>query len=153
MLRHWKAIAISLSALATTVVAAQHQTSKSRARRRWRSSLFDPKHDGGWGQAFEEARPAIEKAIGSPIPVVEKVPEDAAAITPPAERFIQRGYNVIDAFGYSDTFKKLAEAHPEVAFLNRAGITNGPNLESVLRPDLPEPISMRHGGCGSLQDR
>lgn len=131
MLRHWKAIAISLSALATTVVAANADF-QIKGAPKVAIILFDPKHDGGWGQAFEEARPAIEKAIGSPIPVVEKVPEDAAAITPPAERFIQRGYNVIigTAFGYSDTFKKLAEAHPEVAFLNGAGITNGPNLES-----------------------
>jgi basic membrane protein A and related proteins len=94
--------------------------------------LFGPKNDGGWSQAFEEARPELEKAIGAKIPVVEKVPEDASAITPPAERFIQRGYNVIigTAFGYSDTFKKLSEAHPKVAFLDASGITNGPNLES-----------------------
>jgi len=94
--------------------------------------LFGPKNDGGWSQAFEEARPALEKAIGSSIQMVEKVPEDSASITPPAERFIQRGYNIIigTAFGYSDTFKKLSEAHPKVAFLNASGITNGPNLES-----------------------
>lgn len=94
--------------------------------------LFGPKNDGGWSQAFEEARPLMEKAIGSPIPMVEKVPEDAASITPPAERFIQRGYNVIigTAFGYSDTFKKLSEAHPKIAFLDASGTTNGPNLES-----------------------
>lgn len=94
--------------------------------------LFGPKNDGGWSQSFEEARPQIEKALGITIPVVEKIPEDAASITPPAERFIQRGYNVIigTAFGYSDTFKKLADAHPKVAFLNASGITNGPNLES-----------------------
>ncbi len=94
--------------------------------------LFGPKNDGGWSQSFEEARPELEKVIGAKIPVVDKVPEDASAITPPAERFIQRGYNVIigTAFGYSDTFKKLAEEHPKVAFLNATGITNGPNLES-----------------------
>ncbi|MQT14922.1 BMP family ABC transporter substrate-binding protein [Segnochrobactrum spirostomi] len=94
--------------------------------------LFGPKNDGGWSQAFMEALPAMEKALGETIPVVDKVPEDAASITPPAERFIQRGYNVIigTAFGYSDTFKKLSEAHPDVAFLNASGTTNGPNLES-----------------------
>lgn len=94
--------------------------------------LFGPKNDGGWSQAFEEARPSLEKVMGATIPVVDKVPEDAASITPPVERFIQRGHNVIigTAFGYSDTFKKLSEKHPKVAFLNASGITNGPNLES-----------------------
>lgn len=94
--------------------------------------LFGPKNDGGWGQAFEEARPTLEKVMGATIPEVDKVPEDAASIMPPAERFIQRGYNVIigTAFGYSDTFKKLADKYPHVAFLNASGITNSGNLES-----------------------
>lgn len=131
MSRLWNAIAISTAALIATAAGAAADFQVKGAPKA-AIILFGPKNDGGWSQAFEEARPAIEKAIGTSIPVVEKVPEDAAAITPPAERFIQRGYNVIigTAFGYSDTFKKLADAHPEVAFLNASGITNGPNLES-----------------------
>lgn len=93
---------------------------------------FKAKNDGGWTQAFEEARPQMEKALGLQIPYVENIAEDAAQITPPAEKFIQRGYNIIigTAFGYSDTFKELAAKHPDVAFLNAAGTTNGPNLQS-----------------------
>ena len=93
---------------------------------------FKAKNDGGWTQAFEEARPKMEKALGMQIPFVENIAEDAAQITPPAEKFIQRGYNIIigTAFGYSDTFKELAAKHPDVAFLNAAGTTNGPNLQS-----------------------
>jgi basic membrane lipoprotein Med (substrate-binding protein (PBP1-ABC) superfamily) len=93
---------------------------------------FKAKNDGGWTQAFDEARPKIEAAMGQQIPYVENIPEDAAQIAPPAEKFIQRGYNIIigTAFGYSDTFKELAAKHPDVAFLNAAGTTNGPNLQS-----------------------
>ncbi len=93
---------------------------------------FKAKNDGGWTQAFDEARPRIEAAMGQKIPYVENIAEDAAQITPPAEKFIQRGYNIIigTAFGYSDTFKELAQKHPDVAFLNAAGTTNGPNLQS-----------------------
>src|SRR6202035_2219796 len=93
---------------------------------------FKAKNDGGWTQAFEEARLKMEKALGMQIPYVENIAEDAAQITPPAEKFIQRGYNIIigTAFGYSDTFKELAAKHPDVAFLNAAGTTNGPNLQS-----------------------
>jgi basic membrane protein A and related proteins len=93
---------------------------------------FDVKTDGGWTQAFDEARIKIEQALGQKIQFVEKVPENASAIRPAAERFIQRGANVIigTAFGYSDTFKELAAKHPTVAFLNGSGTTNGANLQS-----------------------
>lgn len=71
---------------------------------------FKAKNDGGWTQAFDEAKPKIEATMKQQIPYVENIAEDAAQITPPAEKFIQRGYNVIvgTAFGYSDTFKELA---------------------------------------------
>jgi basic membrane protein A len=93
---------------------------------------FAEKHDGGWTQAFDEARPKIEQALGQKIPFVENVPEVAGKITPAAETFISHGYNVIigTAFGYSDTFKELSQKYPKVAFLNASGTTNGPNLES-----------------------
>jgi len=93
---------------------------------------FNAKTDGGWTQAFDEARPKMEAALNMQIPYVENVPEVAGQIRPAAERFIQRGFNVIigTAFGYSDTFKELSEKYPKVAFLNAAGTTNGPNLES-----------------------
>ena len=45
---------------------------------------FNAKNDGGWTQAFEEARVKMEKALGMQIPYVENIPEDAAQITPPA---------------------------------------------------------------------
>ncbi len=94
--------------------------------------IFTQKNDGGWSQALDEARQRMEKELGATIPVVENVPENATAIRPAVELLIQRGYNIIigSAFGYSDTLKELSEKYPEVAFLNPAGTTNGPNLES-----------------------
>ena len=95
--------------------------------------IFGPKNDGGWSQSFDEARVRMEESLGITIPFVDSIPENATAIRPPVELFIQRGANIIigSAFGYSDTFKELAEQYPNVAFMNGAGITNGPNLESV----------------------
>lgn len=94
--------------------------------------LFGPRNDGGWSQAFEESRVRTEKALGIQIPVVEGIKESSSAIRPAVELFIKRGYNVIigTAFGYSDTFKELAEKYPKVAFVNGSGTTNGANLES-----------------------
>ena len=94
--------------------------------------IFSQKNDGGWSQALDEARQKIEKELGVSIPVVENVPENATAVRPAVELLIQRGFNIIvgSAFGYSDTFKELSQKYPDVAFLNPAGTTNGPNLES-----------------------
>ena len=116
---------------------------------------FADKTDGGWTQAFDEARPKMEAALGQKIPFVENVPEIAGKITPAAETFISRGSNIVigTAFGYSDTFKELSEKYPKVAFLNASGTTNGPNLEVVLWPDLSEPISLRHGRGRYVKER
>ncbi|MFT4267234.1 MAG: BMP family ABC transporter substrate-binding protein [Xenophilus sp.] len=93
---------------------------------------YGPKNDGGWTQTFEEARVKIEAALGTRIQFAENIGEDASVITPAAERFISRGANIVigTAFGQSDAFKDLAAKHPDVAFLNASGTTNGPNLES-----------------------
>jgi basic membrane protein A len=93
---------------------------------------YDEKVDGGWTQSFDESRSKIEAALNIRIPFVEKVPGVAGQIRPAAERFIERGYNVIigTGFAYSDTFKELAQKYSKIAFLNASGTTNGPNLES-----------------------
>jgi len=93
---------------------------------------ISPRNDGGWTQAFDEARVKLEKELDQKIQYVESVPENAAAITPVVDRLIARGANVIigTAFGYSDTFLELSKKYPEVAFLNGSGTTNAANLES-----------------------
>jgi basic membrane protein A len=94
---------------------------------------FNAKNDGGWTQAFDEARLKMEPALGQKtIPYVENIPEDAVKIRPAADQLIARGYNIIigTAFGYSDTFKQLAEKYPQVAFLDASGTVNGVNLQS-----------------------
>ena len=95
--------------------------------------IFSQKNDGGWSQSLEEARVKVEKELGITIPVVENVPENATAIRPAVELFIDRGANIIlgSAFGYSDTFLELAKQYPKVAFINPAGTTNAANLQSI----------------------
>ena len=117
--------------------------------------IFAQKNDGGWSQSFDEARQRMEKSLGITIPFVENVPENATAIRPPAELFIGKGYNIIigSAFGYSDTFKELSEKYPNVAFLNGAGTTNGPNLESFYGRTYESAVSLRHGRRRRFEDR
>jgi basic membrane protein A len=94
---------------------------------------LNAKNDGGWQQAVDEARLKIEKETGTQIAYVESIPDDAAKIIPAAERYIQRGYNVIigSSFGYSDAFKTLAQKHPDVAFIDISGTQHAANLGSV----------------------
>jgi basic membrane lipoprotein Med (substrate-binding protein (PBP1-ABC) superfamily) len=94
--------------------------------------LFADINDGGWTQAFNEARVRMEKSLNTKIPYVENIPEVAGKIKPAAEEFIAHGYDIIigTGFGYSDSFKDLTIKYPKVAFLNASGTTNGPNLES-----------------------
>jgi basic membrane lipoprotein Med (substrate-binding protein (PBP1-ABC) superfamily) len=126
-------LAVAVSYAAFTVAPAYAEGFTLSAPPKIAMIYFDSKTDGGWTQAFDEARPKIEAALKQKdIPFVEKVAEDAAQIRPAAEKFISRGYNIIigTAFGYSDTFKELAAKYPKVAFLDASGTVNGPNLQS-----------------------
>jgi len=95
--------------------------------------IFSQVNDRGWSQALNEAREKVEKKLGIKIPLVQNIPENATAIRPAVELLIDHGANIIigSAFGYSDTFLELSKKYPHVAFINPAGTTNGPNLESV----------------------
>ena len=131
--RHLLALAAAVTLSAALVPAAQAQAPfKLKGAPKIAMLYFGPKNDGGWTQAFDEARVKIEAALGQKIQFVESIPEDASVIKPTAERFIQRGANIVigTAFGYSDAFKDLAAKYPDVAFLNGSGTTNGPNLQS-----------------------
>ena len=88
--------------------------------------------DGGWNEAFENARNSVEKELGLKIAVTESVPEEATAIRGAIDLYVQRGYNIIvgTTYGYSDGILEAAKDYPDVAFLNGAGITNAGNLES-----------------------
>ncbi|GAB0114688.1 BMP family ABC transporter substrate-binding protein [Acidisoma sp. C75] len=88
--------------------------------------------DGGWTGAQNRARLVLQKEFHQHIPYVENIPEQTEKVEQAVELFINRGYNVIigGTYGYGDAFKAEAKAHPNVAFVNMAGVTTAPNLES-----------------------
>jgi basic membrane protein A len=88
--------------------------------------------DGGWTGAQNRARLVLQKEFGQRIPYVENIPEQTEKVEQTVELFINRGYNVIigGTYGYGDAFKAEAKLHPNVAFVNMAGVTTAPNLES-----------------------
>ncbi len=89
-----------------------------------------PVKDGGWTWAQNEGRLALEKSLGIRTAFTEGVPEVTERVKQVAERYIGHGFNLIvgTAYGYSDAFKELADAHPDIDFLNATGYTQGSNL-------------------------
>ncbi len=123
---------LAILMMACFAVNVHAETFKLEGKAKPALVLLGVKNDGGWNQALDEARQRMEKDLDLKIPSVEKIPEVASKIKPAVERLIKRGFNVIlgSAYGYSDAFKELSERHPKVVFLNPAGTTNGPNLQS-----------------------
>lgn len=87
--------------------------------------------DGGWNEALDNARMAVESELGVSIATVESIPEDATALKNAIDLFVGRGFNVIvgTTYGYSEGILEAAALHPTVAFVNASGATNAANLE------------------------
>lgn len=87
--------------------------------------------DGGWNEAIDSARAAIESELGVTVAVTENVPEEATALKNAIDLYVKRGFNIIvgTTYGYSDGILEAAKQYPEVAFLNASGTTNAANLE------------------------
>ncbi|WP_334174521.1 BMP family ABC transporter substrate-binding protein [Pseudoxanthobacter sp.] len=88
--------------------------------------------DGGWNEALEVGRKAVEEQLKVPVSVTENIPEEATKLRAAIDLYVKRGYNIIvgTTYGYSAPIAEAAKAYPHVAFLNASGTTNGANLES-----------------------
>ncbi len=90
-----------------------------------------PKNDGGWSQAHNEGRLAVEKALGSKVKTTFK---ENVAEGPEAkqvfEDLIKDGNKIIFAtsFGYGDAIKELAKKYPDVKFEHATGAETSENL-------------------------
>jgi len=122
-------IAVGVSSLVPSASAEPFKL-KGEANPAW--IYYSEPNDGGWTQSFDEARLHMEADLGIKMPYVEKIPEVTTQVKAAVNRLIRSGHNIIltSSYGYSDALKELSEGHPDVAFLNAAGTTNGPNLQS-----------------------
>lgn len=87
--------------------------------------------DGGWNEAIDAGRAAVESQLGVTVAVTENVPEEATALKNAIDLYVKRGFNIIvgTTYGYSDGILEAAKQYPEVAFVNASGTTNAANLE------------------------
>ncbi|WP_163880511.1 BMP family ABC transporter substrate-binding protein [Rhizobium laguerreae] len=88
--------------------------------------------DGGWNEALEAGRKAVEEELKIPVSVSENIPEEATKLRAAIDLYVKRGFNIIvgTTYGYSAPMAEAAKAYPNVAFLSASGTENGPNLES-----------------------
>jgi basic membrane lipoprotein Med (substrate-binding protein (PBP1-ABC) superfamily) len=90
-----------------------------------------PINDGGWTQAHNEGRLAVQEKFGDKIVTTykENVPEgDQTGQV--IDDLIADGNTVIfgTSFGFQDAFVELAAAHPDVCFEFATGYLSAPNL-------------------------
>lgn len=89
------------------------------------------RNDGGWSQAQERGRLAVEQAYGGRVETsfTESVPESAAA-QPVFEKLAQSGCNLVfaTAFGYMDAVLATAQKYPGVRFEHLAGFKTTRNV-------------------------
>jgi basic membrane lipoprotein Med (substrate-binding protein (PBP1-ABC) superfamily) len=123
--------ACALVALCAAAPAAQAQV-KLDGKPKIAFLFLGTATDGGWSQSQNAARLALAKAYGQKIPYVDNVPEQTAKVEQEIDLFLNHGANIIIAgsYGYSDAFAAEAKAHPNDVFVNMAGISSAPNLES-----------------------
>lgn len=90
-----------------------------------------PINDGGWTQAHDAARLAVEAEFGDQIETTykENVPEGPQT-SQVIDDLVADGYTLIfgTSFGFQDAFAAAAEANPDVCFEFATGYLGGPNL-------------------------
>lgn len=125
-----------VAALATATAAAFVLAATSTAGRQatpfkaaW--IYVGPHNDGGWSQAHNAGRLAVQKALGSKVKTTfkENVPEGPQA-SQVIESLIRDGNKIIFAtsFGYQQAMAAAAKKHPDVYFEHATGTQTSKNL-------------------------
>lgn len=90
-----------------------------------------PTNDGGWTQAHDEARLAVQEHFGDAVETTykENVPE-GPEVAQAVEDLIADGNTVIfgTSFGFQDAFLEVAAAHPDVCFEFATGYKSAVNM-------------------------
>ncbi len=90
-----------------------------------------PHNDGGWSQAHDQGRLAVQKALGSKVATTykENVPE-GPQVSQVIDSLIRDGNKIIFAtsFGYQDAMYAAAKKNPDVKFEMATGTKQLPNM-------------------------
>lgn len=131
----FKRILASLALLIPCIVAAPHAGAVVEIEGEPKVAFIylSPRHDGGWTESIERGRVILEEETGLEVAYTEDVSGgDKTRTRQVIDLYVKRGYNIIigTAWDYGEAFAEAAAENPNVAFMNAAGETMGPNLES-----------------------
>jgi basic membrane lipoprotein Med (substrate-binding protein (PBP1-ABC) superfamily) len=123
-------VVIAATAVALTVgTAASPAKSNAAFKAAW--IYVGPHNDGGWSQAHDQGRLAVQKALGSKVVTTykENVPE-GPQVAQVIESLIRDGNKIIFAtsFGYQPAMVAAAKKHPDVYFEMATGYLTSKNM-------------------------
>src|SRR6478736_8967284 len=118
-------------AAAALAVGTSPGSAKSSATFKAAWIYVGPHNDGGWSQAHDQGRLAVQKALGSKVQTTykENVPE-GPQVSQVIESLIRDGNKIIFAtsFGFQTAMAAAAKKHPDVKFEMATGTTVLPNM-------------------------
>src|SRR5437762_5929996 len=125
------ALFLALGTLAIVLVGASAGSAKSQAAFKAAWIYVGPHNDGGWSQAHDQGRLAVQNALGSRVQTTykENVPE-GPQVAQVIESLIRDGNKIIfgTSFGFQPAMAAAAEKHPDVKFEMATGTTMMPNM-------------------------
>jgi basic membrane protein A len=126
------ALAVTLCALVGALALAGVTSAGSRATTIKAAWIYvGPHNDGGWSQAHDNGRLAVQKALGSKVTTTfkENVPE-GPEVCQVIESLVRDGNKIIFAtsFGFQKCMLDSSKKHPDVYFEQATGITVTKNL-------------------------
>src|SRR3954451_11348228 len=129
------ALTLCLAAVALVFAAApwagstggRHATAQLKAA--W--IYVGPHNDGGWSQAHDKGRQAVQKSLGSKVKTTfkENVPE-GPQVTQVIDSLVRDGNKIIFAtsFGFQGAMKAAAAKYPDVKFEMATGTAMSKNM-------------------------
>src|SRR5206468_9326201 len=118
---------LALGVAATTSAGAQRHSATIKAA--W--IYVGPHNDGGWSQAHDQGRLAVQKALGSSVETTykENVPEGPQTCQV-IESLVNDGNKIIfsTSFGFQNCMVSEAKKHPDVYFEQATGTATSKNL-------------------------
>jgi basic membrane protein A len=126
------ALVVSLGAGALVLagaVAARPQAKTAAFKAAW--IYVGPHNDGGWSQAHDQGRLAVQKALGSKVQTTfkENVPE-GPQVAQVIDSLVRDGNKIIFAtsFGFQSAMKAAAAKYPDVKFEMATGTYTSKNM-------------------------
>ena len=126
------ALLLALGAAALVLVGASVGSAQTKADAFKAAWIYvGPHNDGGWSQAHDQGRLAVQKALGSKVQTTfkENVPE-GPQVAQVIESLIRDGNKIIFAtsFGFQPAMIAEAKKHPDVYFEMATGTATSKNM-------------------------